>query len=126
MRVTRQEPAVLGNGQLEMFSGSKRCFGCVAVLGMLLLGGCGKDDAASEAFLEEKIACPSPAVDEFAPWSQSGSEHVCKIKHGPFIAFESGRVQIRGQYDQGKESGVWRWYGADGKVVKEIDYSKTP
>jgi hypothetical protein len=93
---------------------------------MILLAGCGKIDAARQAFFDEKISCPSPAVSEFAPWGQSGSEHVCNVRHGPFTTFENGHVQIRGQYDQGRESGVWRWYGADGKVVKEIDYSKKP
>ena len=90
----------------------------------LLVAGCSNDGAARKAFFDEKLTCPSPAVDQFEPWGQSGSAHICKIKQGSFIAFESGRVQIRGQYDQGKEAGVWRWYGADGKVEKEIDYSK--
>jgi hypothetical protein len=88
----------------------------------LLLISCSKDDPVKQAFFDEKISCPSPAVDEFNGWGQSGSEHICKIKHGPFVAFEGGYVRIRGQYENGKEVGIWRWYGADGKVMKEINY----
>lgn len=98
------------------------CGACV--IAVLMLSGCTKDDVARQAFFDEKLSCPPPAVSEFNNWGQSGSEHVCKIKHGPFVAFENGHVQIRGQFDNGKEAGVWRWYGPDGKVDKEIDYSK--
>lgn len=106
-----------------MFTVSRLCQLCACVLSMFLLNSCAKDNAARQAFFDEKMSCPSPAVDEFNGWGQSGSEHICKIKHGPFVAFEGGYVHIRGQYENGKEAGIWRWYGADGKVVKEIDYS---
>jgi hypothetical protein len=91
----------------------------------LQLGACVKETPAQRAFFNESLSCPSPAVSEFAPWGKSGSEHVCKIKHGPFVAFENGYVHIRGQFDQGKEAGIWRWYDAAGKVEKEIEYSRT-
>jgi hypothetical protein len=88
-----------------------------------LFSGCAQDNSAKKAFLDEKISCPPPAVEQFEPWGKSGSQHICKTKHGPFVAFENGYVRIRGQYDNGKEVGVWRWYDAAGKVEKEIDYS---
>lgn len=90
----------------------------------VLAYGCARDDAAKQSFFAEKLACPSPSVDEFDPWGQQGLEHVCKIKHGPFVAFEADHVKIRGQYDNGAEVGIWRWYDAAGKVEKEIDYSR--
>lgn len=90
----------------------------------LFLGACARNDPAKDAYFAENLNCPPPAIGEFDPWGQSGSEHVCKIRHGPFVAFEAGHVNIRGQYDNGEKVGVWRWYGADGKVEKEIDYSK--
>ena len=96
----------------------------VCLVAVLMLNGCMRDDAAKQAFMDEKLVCPPPAVEQFEPWGKSGMQHVCKIKHGPFVAYESGRVQIRGQFDNGKEVGVWRWYGPDGKIEKEIDYSK--
>lgn len=102
------------------------CGAAVLLLLSVLSCGCSHDDAAKQSYFAEKLACPPPAVDEFDPWGQQGSEHVCKITHGPFVAFEQGHVVIRGQYDNGKEAGVWRWYGADGIVEKEIDYSKKP
>lgn len=101
-------------------------YGGIFLLSIFFIYGCGKNDAATRAFFDEKISCPSPAIDEFNSWGQSGSEHICKIKHGPFVAFEGGYVRVRGQYDQGKEAGIWRWYSADGRVEKEIDYSKKP
>ena len=88
-----------------------------------LLIGCSNNDAAQKAFLDEKLACPPPAVEQFEPWGQSGSAHICKIRNGPFVAYENGYVHVRGQYANGKETGIWRWYGADGKVEKQIDYA---
>lgn len=99
---------------------------CACLVVVLQLGACAKETPAQRAFFKESLSCPPPSQAEFTPWGKTGSEHVCKIKHGPFVAFENGYVHVRGQYDQGKESGVWRWYGADGKVEREIDYSKQP
>jgi len=94
------------------------------VLVTLHLCACGQADPAKATFFAEQLACPPPAIAQFEPWGKSGTQQVCKIKHGPFVAFEAGHVQLRGQYDNGKEVGPWRWYGPDGKVVKEIDYSR--
>ena len=90
----------------------------------LLLFGCSNEQNAANKFFNEKLSCPSPAVAEFEAWGKSGSQQICKIKHGPFVAWEGGYVHIRGQYENGKEVGVWYWYDANGKVVKQIDYSK--
>ena len=87
------------------------------------LQGCSSHDKAREAFFAEKTSCPTPATDQFEPWGQSGSAHVCIIKHGPFVAYENGFVNIRGQYNMGKESGVWVWYDRKGNVLKRTDYS---
>jgi hypothetical protein len=97
-----------------------------AALFAFQLGGCSKETPAERAYYDEAISCPLPALEQFEPWGQSGSQHTCKIKHGPFVAFEQGHVKIRGQFSNGKEVGVWRWYGPDGKVEKEIDYSSAP
>ena len=93
------------------------------LLSCLLLVACSKGNIAKREFLAEKLLCPPPAKESFEPWGESGSQHVCEIKHGPFVVFESGRIQLRGQFENGKEVGVWRWYDADGKVAKEISYS---
>jgi hypothetical protein len=50
-------------------------------------------------------------------------QHVCKITHGQFVAFEDGYVQVRGQYDNGREVGTWYWYDSAGRIVKQIDYA---
>lgn len=91
----------------------------------LLLFGCSNEQDTTDKFLNEKLSCPSPAVAEFEAWGKSGTQQICKIKHGPFVAWENGYVHVRGQYENGKEVGEWLWYDASGNVVKKIDYSKT-
>ena len=73
---------------------------------------------------KESLSCPSPAQGEFDGWGKTGTIHICKITHGPFVAWENGYVHLRGQYENGKEVGEWLWYDANGTVVKKIDYSK--
>lgn len=94
-----------------------------SVFAICILVGCADERSASKDFLDEKLSCPMPAVAEFEPWGKSGMQQICKIKHGPFVAFESGYVHVRGQYDNGKEAGTWYWYNASGQVVKQFDYS---
>lgn len=89
----------------------------------LLSSGCSNEQDSTNKFLNEKLSCPSPAVAEFEAWGKSGMQQICKIKHGPFVAWEGGYVHVRGQYESGKEVGNWYWYDASGKVVKQIDYS---
>jgi len=91
----------------------------------LVVLGCSNQQSARDKFFNETLSCPSPALGEFEGWGESGSIHICKIKHGPFVAWENGYVHIRGQYENGKEVGEWLWYDASGTVIKKIDYSKT-
>lgn len=97
---------------------------CIVAFSILNLNGCSNEKNAEHEFLNEKLVCPSPAVAELQPWGKSGMQHICKIKHGKFVAWENGYVHIRGQYENGKESGVWLWYDAVGNVTKKTDYSK--
>ena len=91
---------------------------------MCLLSGCSNEQSATNEFFNEKLSCPSPAVAEFEAWGKSGSQQICKIKHGPFVTWEGGYVHVRGQYENSKEVGVWYWYNASGEVEKQIDYSQ--
>lgn len=90
----------------------------------LSLLGCSNEGGDPNNFFNEKLACPAPAVAEFQAWGKSGTQQVCKIKHGPFVAWEGGYVHVRGQYENGKETGVWYWYDKKGSVVKKIDYTR--
>jgi hypothetical protein len=74
---------------------------------------------------KEIVECVPPARLEIQPWGKSGSSKSCKITNGPFVAAENGYVHLRGQYEAGREVGIWRWYDRDGNVVKTIDYSKS-
>jgi len=87
------------------------------------LGAC-SDNHAEESFFSEDINCPTPSIAQFEPWGKSGSQQICKITHGPFVAWEDGYVHLRGSYHNGEKSGVWKWYDRAGKVVKVIDYGK--
>ena len=89
-----------------------------------LLFGCSNEQSPRDEFFNESLSCPSPAQGEFDGWGKTGTIHICKITHGPFVAWENGYVHLRGQYENGKEVGEWLWYDANGTVVKKIDYSK--
>ncbi len=92
---------------------------------VILLVGCSQESEGLKTFYNEDVKCPSPSVEEFSSWGKSGIQHVCKMKHGAFIAWENGYVHIRGQYVYGKEDGIWYFYDSTGKVEKTIDYSST-
>lgn len=73
---------------------------------------------------KEKITCAPPARIEIQPWGKIGLSKSCRMVDGPFVGVENGYVLLRGQYDAGREVGIWQWYDKDGNVVKTIDYSK--
>lgn len=93
---------------------------------VLAISGCSRETAAESAYFHEHLSCPAPATEQFEPWGKAGSQHSCKVMHGPFVAFEDRYVRIRGQYENGKKVGVWKWYSPDGRVEKEVNYSTTP
>lgn len=88
------------------------------------LTACGSNEA--KVIFSEDPNCPPPSVAQIEPWGESGSQQICKIKHGPFAAWEDGYIHLRGNYHNGEKSGVWKWYDRVGNVVKEIDYGKSP
>ena len=73
---------------------------------------------------KESITCAPPAQVEIQPWGKIGLSKSCRMVDGPFVGVENGYVLLRGQYEAGREVGIWRWYDKDGNVVKTIDYSK--
>ncbi|BBL60356.1 hypothetical protein [Methylomonas koyamae] len=93
------------------------------ICAVVFLVGCSQENDELKNFYDEDIQCPSPSVAEFTGWGKSGVQHICKIKHGTFIAWEGGYVHIRGQYEYGKETGIWSFYDSTGKLEKTINYS---
>lgn len=77
-----------------------------------------------ELLSSEAITCDPPAQVEVQPWGKGGLSRFCSIKSGMFVTAEDGYVHLRGQYEAGKQVGIWRWYDRDGNVVKVIDYSE--
>ena len=94
----------------------------IAVLVLAATASCSRETGERQKIAAEQLQCPPPATEEFSPWGENGLEHICKLKHGPFVTFEQGHVRLRGQYANGKEAGTWRWYGNDGKVEREETY----
>lgn len=87
--------------------------GVYLLITCLLLFGCSNKQNDTDKFFNENLVCPATAVAEFDAWGKSGTQQICKIKHGPFVAWESGYIHVRGQYDSGKETGIWYWYDKD-------------
>lgn len=112
------EPLALGNREVK----GMRCRRIALIACSMLIGCSGTDSSAS--FFNERLACPPPAEAQFEPWSESGRQQVCKIKHGPFVIWD-GHINVRGQYDMGRKVGVWRWYDAEGNVTSELHFPET-
>jgi hypothetical protein len=119
-----EELQVVGNQVRHEIHAKANSLKIISLIVIILLSGCSNDQNEFNSFLNEKLVCPAPAVAEFEGWGKSGMQQSCKIKHGPFVAWEGGYVHIRGQYENGKEAGIWYWYNKNGSVEKKIDYSK--
>ncbi len=89
---------------------------------VICLAACGSD--GERDIFAGGLKCPPPSVVQVEPWGESGSQQICKIKHGPFVASEGGYIHLRGNFHNGKKSGVWKWYDRAGTVIKEVDYDK--
>lgn len=92
----------------------------------VFVSACARDSGSDENYellSSEAITCTPPAQVEVRPWGKAGLSRSCSIKSGPYVTAENGYVHLRGQYDAGKQVGIWRWYDRQGNVVKEIDYS---
>ena len=96
------------------------------LFGLVLLCCCvGCTDHSStnhNALVSKKLVCPEGVTSEYSNWGPHGLQEVCKLKHGPFIAAENGRVVLEGEYKLGKPSGTWRWYDNTGKLQKTETY----
>ena len=85
--------------------------------------GCSDSGNANyDALTTKKISCQGNATAEYSGWGPHGMQEVCKLKHGPFVAAEGGRVVLEGEYDMNKPSGVWKWYDEGGKVYRTEKY----
>lgn len=126
MHVTAPGRLVAGEEELRVafnnLNYTARIIVRLSLVACLSLLGCSDGKGNANSFFNEKLACPSPAVAEFEPWGRSGSQQVCKIKHGPFVAWEDNYIHVRGQFENGKEAGVWYWYDKNGNVEEKIDY----
>ncbi len=55
------------------------------------------------------------------PWSLNTYRN--DTLHGPYQTWhENGKLYIDGQYDEGRRSGVWRFYGPAGNLFRSVDF----
>lgn len=93
------------------------------ILASIGLCSCTKtDEDYARARDYKEFSCPPPGLEEFGSWGKSGRMRRCVIRNGSFVASE-GDTFFAGQYKDGKQVGIWRWYDRAGKVSKEVDYS---
>ena len=53
--------------------------------------------------------------------------HLGGEMHGPWAWYRTdGTLMRTGQFDRGRQIGVWRTFDRSGRLVKETDYSKRP
>ena len=98
----------------------------IAICCIAMFSGCSRGSHQGDYEIAEsmsgEIICPPHSTKEYRPWGKSGVWLGCWVKHGHFVAVE-GHLRIRGQYDNGREVGRWKFYDQEGNVYKEVDYS---
>lgn len=100
--------------------------GLLIVIGFVSACAESSDDNADYAALQkEGISCAAPAQVRIEPWGKSGVSESCQLAVGKFAGVENGRVILRGQFEAGRQVGIWRWYDSGENVVKVVDYSKS-
>ena len=53
-------------------------------------------------------------------YSMGGPEAESYVRHGTFTAYyENGKIRKRGLYFEGKKRGRWRYWAADGELLRE-------
>jgi len=66
------------------------------------------------------FTCPQGTESTNRAWSKAGHARYCEpLRNGKWEAWSEGHRQVEGEYKNGKESGTWRWYGADGRPYLE-------
>jgi hypothetical protein len=88
-------------------------------LTLIFFTGCGGYTSPNAQVLEkQEITCPPPARLEYTQWGKSGLMAICKVKHGPFMAAENGKIRVVGENNNGKPSGEVKWFDANGKLER--------
>lgn len=94
----------------------------------VLLAGCSVHSADDKSALDnlKDFSCEPPNRVSYDPWGPQGLSKGCITpsgdRIGSFITAEQGRVVMRGNYEDGRKSGVWEWLDAAGNVEKVERY----
>lgn len=64
-------------------------------------------------------------VNVFSATGDHSIVEVIKKKHGPyFYYYESGKIKISGNYKNDEKHGEWKYFNAEGSLIKTEEYEK--
>ncbi len=82
-------------------------------------------DATYREITRAEFECPKGSTEGIERWGNAGYMRFCKqggIMHGPWMAWEAQRLNIQGEYREGKQHGLWTFWNSDGSKYKIIEY----
>lgn len=87
------------------------------------------DEAGKNYYDEEKTKLKEvysyKEVNVLNPRDPDGEVKRKSVKHGPYFKYyKSGKLQIAGNYKDGKKNGEWKYYSENGKLEKIEHYQK--
>jgi hypothetical protein len=78
-----------------------------------------------EVVAKVSLACGGEAKQTIERWSLTGHSIGCRrngVEHGPWEAWDNGRLRARGEFKDGAKHGTWRAYNKDGSVFRTDRY----
>ncbi len=97
----------------------------ILILLVLIISACGEPVSQPKAMLAEKLDCPEGSLPEIERWGglgENGWLQACKMKHGLFTAWHGEVKAVEGNYVNGEEDGIWKFWDKNGRKYKEITY----
>ena len=97
----------------------------ISLIGFGLTACEAKDSSQPKAMLAEDLKCPDNSVSEITRWGgigENGWSHSCKMRHGKYHVWKGEVLTIKGQYNQGKKEGEWKYRDKNGELTKAIIY----
>ena len=78
-----------------------------------------------KAISKVNLGCGDDTIQEIQAWSKAGYMVSCRrnsVIDGPWEAWESGYMHIKGGFVDGKKNGAWLVYSRDGSLYRTIEY----
>ena len=80
-----------------------------------------------EAIKNVTLECGLGTKQTIEGWSKAGLSVSCRkgeIIHGPWQAWQAGRLVIKGEFTSGQRSGTWLVYSNEGTLYRTIEYKR--